>query len=111
MKNLILAGFCLIVSFFSFGQEWTAEQEAVLEKYALEKTDHRGLILLNNLSSGEDIHFDSLSQGLEYFLSSKEKKDLLILKIDDLPDSLLNVPMGIFEVTKIYSTLTMDTKN
>jgi hypothetical protein len=111
MKNFILAGICMIISTFCFSQDWTSEQEAVLEKFALDKNDHRGLILTNHDPQNEYPHFSTLSQGLEFFMNLKEKRDLITINIDDLPVSLVNSTISVYEVTKLYNELTQNSEN
>lgn len=83
MKQFIGVLFFISISFFSVCQEksWTQEELNVLEKYGLDKQDHRGVEIVYE---GCESYFDSEILGFEAFYSSSDrKKDITKICVKD----------------------------
>ena len=92
-------------------QNWNLEQEKVLKKFGLSKSDHRGMILSSSSSSSlnsECKESININDAIERFLNSKIASDLTEFCIKNSEEDLeifLNRPLDIYEITKLFTQL------
>lgn len=100
MKYLLLLMLaCSAFSAYSQKEEWTKYQTEILEKFGLNKDDHRGVILQSQGNS--EI---SIKTALESFFTSESLSDIKTYEVIPSPnnEAYLNRPLSIFEITKLY---------
>ena len=103
MKYLLLLMLaCSAFSAYSQKEEWTKAQTEILEKFGLNKDDHRGVIL-----QSQDNSETSIKTALESFFISESLSDMKTYEV--IPslnhEAYLNRPLSTFEITKLYSRL------
>lgn len=103
MKNIILAGFCLILSSFCFSQDlWKSEEIEVLNRFGLDKNDPRGIIFYSN-GDCVDGNFPEIKSAVEAFLQGSIKKDLSNYCIIELKQKeLIGIPLDIHQIVQLY---------
>ena len=88
-------------------QNWNLEQEKVLKKFGLSKSDHRGIILSSSLNS-ECKESININDAIERFLNSRIASDLTefcVKNSEEKLESFLNRPLDIYEITKLFTQL------
>ena len=88
-------------------QNWNLEQEKVLKKFGLSKSDHRGIILSSSLNS-ECKESININDAIERFLNSRIASDLTEFCVKNSEEKLeifLNRPLDIYEITKLFTQL------
>lgn len=103
MKYLILTGLCLICT-FGYSQNWSKEQIALIDKYGLEKTDHRGLVLSTNAFDCQKI--SSIEEAIINFFTSDIRKDITTLCISSDSENITGTTLNLFEITTLYLKIT-----
>ena len=89
-------------------QKWNLEQEKVLKKFGLSKSDHRGIILISSSLNSECKESININDAIERFLNSKIASDLTEFCIKNSQEKLevfLNRPLDIYEITKLFTQL------
>ena len=89
-------------------QNWNLEQEKVLKKFGLSKSDHRGIILSSSSLNSECKESININDAIERFLNSKTASDLTEFCIKNSEEKLeifLNRPLDIYEITKLFTQL------
>lgn len=103
MKYLILTGLCLVCT-FGYAQNWSNEQIALLDKYSIEKTDHRGLVLSTNSTDCQNT--SSIEDAILKFFTSDVRKDITTLCISSDPENISGPILDLFEITTLYLKIT-----
>ena len=88
-------------------QNWNLEQEKVLKKFGLSKSDHRGIILSSSLNS-ECKESINIYDAIKRFLNSRIASDLTEFCVKNSEEKLeifLNRPLDIYEITKLFTQL------
>lgn len=89
-------------------QNWNLEQEKVLKKFGLSKSDHRGIILSSSSLNSECKESININDAIERFLNSRIASDLTEFCIKNSEENLeifLNRPLDIYEITKLFTQL------
>ena len=89
-------------------QNWNLEQEKVLKKFGLSKSDHRGIILSSSSLNSECKESININDAIERFLNSKIASDLTEFCIKNSEEKLevfLNRPLDIYAVSYTHLTL------
>ena len=111
----ILTLFFALVAFSSYSlnaqtkhQNWNLEQEKVLKKFGLSKSDHRGIILISSSLNSVCKESININDAIERFLNSRIASDLTefcIKNSDEKLEIFLNRPLDIYEITKLFTQL------
>ena len=89
-------------------QNWNLEQEKVLKKFELSKSDHRGIVLISSSLNSECKESININDAIERFLNSRIASDLTEFCIKHSEENLeifLNRPLDIYEITKLFTQL------
>lgn len=110
MKKLIILAL-LVLPLTSLGQEnqWTQEELKVLEKFSLNKEDHRGLVLSQN-DNNCHLQAASIKEGIESFFKSVEMRDLTVVCISSLDPTQNDKTMDLKQVVQLYLESKNNTK-
>lgn len=89
-------------------QNWNLEQEKVLKKFKLSKSDHRGIILSSSSLNSECKESININDAIERFLKSRIASDITefcVKNSDQKLEIFLNRPLDIYEITKLFTQL------
>lgn len=103
MKLLLI----LLLSFFvaerAFTQEWEQTELEIIETFSLEINDHRGVIFntFDPLTCNSK-HFENVHDAILDFFTSSVKSDLTNYCVDTLDDSIMEIPLSLHDLVKVY---------
>ena len=105
MKNIFLAGFCMMLSMLSFGQDWTPEQKEVIQKFELNERDHRGVIFYSETAN--TFQFQTISEAITSFFESSSVLDITKITVKDMEgfNSLEGKILDIQQLINLYLQL------
>lgn len=84
--------------------DWTEQHLEIINKYGLEKNDHRGIVFIFQQEISCDTEYSTVHLAIEAYLESISKKDLTSYCITD-DEKFINYngqPLDLFQIVSIY---------
>ena len=105
MRKILLVIFLFTIN-YTFCQDWTNEELAVIQEYNLSTTDNRGIILVK---AGDQSNYvvPNTMDAIKLFFIPDVRVDIITICITDfnLEEKYYNSPLGMKEVVELYLTI------
>ena len=82
MKTLLILC-CICASYCAYAQNWTPEQEQILSKFEVSKTDARSLKLVSSENQVCTVEYASVKEALDAFFVPHPMRDMEVFCVEN----------------------------